>query len=750
MKLPSKLIKHRKSDAKQNERLRMLQTPPKWLLTGEELNEKIRVLNNKLNIISKECETLKFKDEFPLIIKAKISDDTLAKGYRSKIQSSIKKSDIEIIGFSKDQEILVKLEEGRSEEKLNNLKKQFEETEKSDYSVSAITDISLSIPEVSLKETSVEKVKLKVKLYHFFNKYENKYVQDKVKKILYNESKNINIKEVKYSEELEVLSLEVDKEELNHINETLKGIPVVDSVSEMPKHYAKGDVNFFDFSPFETGKIDEEKINTLPIVGVLDSGIEKIEKIKPYIYKRVPYYPEEEMNRNHGTFVGSLIALGDCLSGKEVTGVNKCRILDACVYSKIAKTDEEFLILNIRDAIENNPEIKVWNLSISSAIECQTDGISDFAVFLDSIQKEHQVIIIKSAGNCENNANSRIMEGAESIRALTVGSVSSSDKIISPFSKCGPGVGYTIKPEIVHEGERVKSYNANGKIIEDSGTSFSTPRIAGLAAHIYDTLNPEEVSPLLVKSLIVHSANYPSGARDDEEKNKKYGFGIPKTFDEIMYNSNSDITLIMNGTLDKGNYLQISEFPFPKTLVDENNFFRGIVKITCCIDPLTLPNEGKEYCQTDLSFKFGTYNGKIKSEAGQAIINNNQNLLAKSLYTESKKRRKKSSMFEKELLKENKYHPIKQDIIDLEMMKDSNRNNYLSMDREWYLEMKLQFRDALLKQKKRGLKVDYCIVISIEDPLKGGQVYHEVINELNQKNFISQDINVENIINVSY
>jgi len=57
------------------------------------------------------------------------------------------------------------------------------------------------------------------------------------------------------------------------------------------------------------------------------------------------------------------------------------------------------LIRNIEDAIKGNPDVNIWNLSISLAGEIQNDQFSDFAVELDRIQSEYRILIFKSAGN---------------------------------------------------------------------------------------------------------------------------------------------------------------------------------------------------------------------------------------------------------------------------------------------------------------------------------------------------------------
>ena len=81
----------------------------------------------------------------------------------------------------------------------------------------------------------------------------------------------------------------------------------------------------------------------------------------------------------------------------------------------------EELIDHVREAVENNPEIKIWNLSLGTTMESELDEFSEFGMALDNIQDENNVLIIKSAGNCNNFAKglpkSRISKTADSVRS---------------------------------------------------------------------------------------------------------------------------------------------------------------------------------------------------------------------------------------------------------------------------------------------------------------------------------------------
>ena len=86
--------------------------------------------------------------------------------------------------------------------------------------------------------------------------------------------------------------------------------------------------------------------------------------------------------------------------------------------------------------------------------------------------------------------------------------------------------------------------------------------------------------PVLLKALLIHSANYTNINMDMEEKIKKMGFGKPSSTKEILYNSDYEITLVLRDNLKKGEFMEITDFPFPKSLLDNNKMYKGHIYIS--------------------------------------------------------------------------------------------------------------------------------------------------------------------------
>ena len=117
--------------------------------------------------------------------------------------------------------------------------------------------------------------------------------------------------------------------------------------------------------------------------------------------------------------------------------------------------------------------------------------------------------------------------------AVTVGAiddkrtVSILDDVIADFSSRGPALGRVSKPDVVAPGVNVISLNTDASYLPGdrllslkepyakmSGTSMSTPLVAGIAALLYGK-NPN-YKPEQLKELLLKNARRLSGVRLDE------------------------------------------------------------------------------------------------------------------------------------------------------------------------------------------------------------------------------------------
>ncbi|MDL2224498.1 S8 family peptidase, partial [Bacteroidales bacterium OttesenSCG-928-M06] len=527
-------------------------------------------------------------------------------------------------------------------------------------------------------------------------------------------------------------------------------------------------------------KSPEEGVDYFKI-GVFDEGISDISHLKEWKDGSYIAFGKDEYNNDHGTFVAGIINYGDQLEGKDWTGTKPFKITEAVIYpnDKFGYIDEPMMVDFMREAVKRHPEVKVWNFSIGNDTPVQDSKYSDFACYLDELQEEYNILIVKAAGNCSNFMKSaprgRITEASESVKTLVVGSLAHDKRdhdltpknYPSPFSMVGPGCGDVIKPDLVHYGGNVgfkegrldlngvKSFSADGKICSSVGTSYSTPRVAALAAELAGSMK-EEFNSDFIKALLIHSAKHPEEFDADlMDRINQIGFGLPSKVADILYNDPDEVTLILMDAVDKGSNIKIMDFPFPKSLV-EDGYFYGQVKITLVSSPEINSYHGAEYVQSDVDASFGTYEKKVEIKDSKVKRNpidmeDKQNLLVPSLYS-TRKQKSATATFKSERFLHSYssghtelFMPVKKWCIDLEELREAPKKANLYEDRLWFLQLEASYRndyDLRMKDSK-NISQEFVMIITIKDPKKKGTVYDEVTNLLTQYNFIHENIKVD-------
>lgn len=776
-KLPIKLFSKREGDEKFVEGGGSTELP-RFVLSSEELIAKSSYLGTQLHEIEPMIAKKLSSSNIPAVLTVSIIDDAKAKSHKRKIRKFFESNkENKIIGLLDDNKLLIKIESMNS---FNLISERIINTDDFGYQISALSDIKIFTPKMVTSQVLQD---YKVKLLSFSSFQENKYLRDCFEDDL--SKNNIQFKSTFYSENEIVYRLfklnEASARKLIEFDSSnglfsIEPMPIykisLDALSQ--------DIQFKQEQP-EDG-IDYE------IIGVLDSGIEPINHLKPWIVEdSYSPYPEEYKNKNHGTFIAGIAVYGDLLEDFKMTSTQMFKVLDACVIpdtNKIVLTEDE-LISNIEEALKLfSHKVKIWTLSISIKREILDDKFSDFGMALDNLQDKYNVIIFKSAGNTDNfmygKENGRIHEGADSVRSITVGSVAhkSDDESlaslhnVSPFSRIGRGPSSIIKPEIVHYGGNVRktgieyepigvnSFAANGNPCTAIGTSFSTPRSSGIGAELLNKLDTV-FDPILIKSLIIHSAQYPTELDiPNNEKIRYMGFGIPKPSDDILYNDPFTSTLILRDELYKGHYIDIFDFPMPDSLI-QNGYFTGNLTVTLVYNPILDGTQGSEYCQSDMDIKFGTYDVlKERDIEKNNILNrfgrdDSHNVLLPNFYSSKKVSLSNSegSINEHGLIQyRDKYYPVKKYTFSLSNATDSNKEKFLVGNRKWYLYLKGIFRDHIeSKMESTGelLSQEFCVVITISDPDKSKMVYDSVAQKLNEFNFVSSNINIKAEIKIA-
>ena len=773
-RLPIKFFSKREEDSQRKEGGGKNELP-KFVLSGEKLRNKSMELSQMISAVIDENWNNR---DIPVIIEAKINEEAQAKTHRKKIETLFFTDKNNVIGGLGKNTLIVRI---NSKEDGIKIKNRINKREKNAYSISCIESINRYKPYLHEFQSGFN---YKVKLFNFNEGPSNTENKRKFEKFLNDEE--IKFVRTNYSKNLIIYKLlDVSSIEVNRIvNDTL--FDLVETFVTMPT-ISIGLDELIDKDEISIKKYDDNKKGE--IVGVLDNGIANIPYLQPWIYGvRCSPYPTESIAETHGTFVGGVIIYGDELQGTEVVGANNIRVFDAAIFPDTNKEniDEDELIENIREVIKNNcGEIKVWNLSISIKNEISEEKFSDFAIALDEIQDEYDVLICKSAGNCLNfvngDSNGRLQEGADSVRSLVVGAIAAekpegclaNPNNLSPFSRIGPGPAYIIKPDIVHFGgnigfnskgqsipKGVKSFSRNGDVIESAGTSFSTPRVASLAAGLLNEMD-EEFDSLLLKSLIIHSASYPENTEIEENKRTKYlGFGLPDTVHNILYNTQNEITLILRDSLSKGGFIDIKDFPIPESLI-KDDYFNFQITVTLVYNPILDPTQGFEYCQSDIDVKFGSYDEKISRDTSRSSILNPigrkgaQNILKRSLYSKRKIKNNNGDFALKERMLiqyGDKYYPVKKYAVDTTELTEKNKDKYVTSCKKWYLTIDNTYRNHIEEKamhENKELSQEFCLIITIKDASGLRNVYDGVTQKLDAYNFWHSNMKISEHINVT-
>lgn len=161
------------------------------------------------------------------------------------------------------------------------------------------------------------------------------------------------------------------------------------------------------------------------------------------------------------------------------------------------------------------------------------DGHTALISHTASMLAQKGIILVNSAGNNGMGPWKKITFPADAHDILTVGAVTAENHN-APFSGVGNTADGRIKPDVVALGSPTVLVSSRGTVIEDMGTSFSTPLVCGLVACLWQalpTLTPQQIIELVRLSGDNHS--HPDNI---------FGYGIPD-FSQALLMGRKGITL---------------------------------------------------------------------------------------------------------------------------------------------------------------------------------------------------------------
>jgi subtilisin family serine protease len=134
------------------------------------------------------------------------------------------------------------------------------------------------------------------------------------------------------------------------------------------------------------------------------------------------------------------------------------------------------------------------------------------------------LLLFLSAGNEGNGCWKTLTFPSDAKHVLTVGSITE-NKTRSAFSSLGYTADARVKPDVVALGTNCTVIDSSGSIRYASGTSFSTPIVAGLGVCLWQAL--PELNNLEIISRIQHSAS------QYNQPDTELGYGIPDLYQAL-------------------------------------------------------------------------------------------------------------------------------------------------------------------------------------------------------------------------
>lgn len=356
-----------------------------------------------------------------------------------------------------------------------------------------------------------------------------------------------------------------------------------------------------------------------PVIGVIDYPFDS----RVYFSKWVEFHdernqeiPSDPEDAEHGTAVSSLIVDGPAFNPELDDGCGRFRVRHFAVASG-KRISASSVIRTLQKIIPENPDIKVWNLSLGSLLEVSPNYISPVAAVLDRIQYENDVIFVVSGTNKNSDVTDamRIGDPADSLNSITVNSVNMEKKPAS-YTRIGEVLSFFHKPDIsYYGGDRDRAMcvcSSCGKRMA-CGTSFAAPWISRKMAYLTEVMHMPRT---IAKALLIDSA---VGWKRSGGDLKKIGYGVvPIRIEEILHSPDDEMKLLISGeakTYDTYNY----QIPVP--IADDK--YPYIARAVLCYYPCCSRNQGVDYTNTEMDVHFGRVHKKTSDKWEIKSINNN-------------------------------------------------------------------------------------------------------------------------------
>lgn len=318
---------------------------------------------------------------------------------------------------------------------------------------------------------------------------------------------------------------------------------------------------------------------------------------------------------------------------------------------------------------------RVFNLSLGDVnLPYRGGKVSPWASILDTLARELDVLIVVSSGNFTYQPrpdefpdahvnrypryllddDAKIIEPATGAIVLTVGSLSRLDALPrgagqddvalrpvahalgpSPFTRSGPGLGGSVKPELcdfggnhaydgrlnrIRELDELSAVSMNRDYLRrlfatGIGSSYAAPRVAHIAAKLFQFF--EGASANLIRALMVSSAAVPAqSATALQELGKNAvlqvcGYGRAN-FDRARFSDENRVALYSQSQIGHNNF-HVYQIPIPESFLESRE--SRTIEITLAYDP---PVRHSRFDYLGVTMSFRLFRGKSLDEIMEA------------------------------------------------------------------------------------------------------------------------------------
>ena len=148
----------------------------------------------------------------------------------------------------------------------------------------------------------------------------------------------------------------------------------------------------------------------------------------------------------------------------------------------------------------------------------EQDGKTALISRTASMCADKGIVCVNSAGNDGMGSWKKINFPADAKDILTVGSINEHG-MNAAFSAVGPTADGRIKPDVMAFGSPTCVITGRGSIINDNGTSFSSPLVAGMVACLWQAL-PGKTAKQIIKLVKLAGNN-------QQHPDNVFGYGVP-------------------------------------------------------------------------------------------------------------------------------------------------------------------------------------------------------------------------------